>query len=347
MAELQEGPKNDVQPVLAPDSVVKRHFFQCCPGKQKLIPDIDYTIDWNKWENVYKPPNIYDPPQLKDINCLGIPHANRCCGCQHRSPCCKWPVVPCCCAAMCQYCLTCPSPARVKISDPDEWLMKLLSTSASPNCPDFLKGVWWMCDNVGIPEVLTTFQDAYWQEDQMLGLKPGMWNWGVPPTAWGAGQLKGCWYRAEGPGTWQLRMEISPNKKWVSLGGYFMYVIQPGDTFTRPDGTPIKAVPGEDMMRCNFKQWDDATTEVMYQYMVRKIAYLDDSGKLVKTKNYDELLRRATLPDEPGCCCNYVYPHSKEDFWKTHEPMSDELLFQWASSAAPFQQVMPPTSARV
>merc|ERR1712048_281603 len=54
-----------------------------------------------------------------------------------------------------------PYPEHVYLSDPNDWFTKMLTTGDHPNCPEFLKGIWWLQDNSG-GEVLMTFHDAEW-----------------------------------------------------------------------------------------------------------------------------------------------------------------------------------------
>ena len=101
-------------------------------------------------------------------------------------------------------------------------------------------------------------------------------------------------------------LETSPDGKWIhitfgeSKASHWIYVIQPGDVFKAPDGTILDVTPGEDMMRVSFDSLN-TTGQIDFQYLVRRVAYLDENGKLVKTPNYDKLMKVANSSTQ-FCC---------------------------------------------
>jgi len=89
--------------------------------------------------------------------------------------------------------------------------------------------------------------------------------------------------------------------------------MQPGDQIHRPDGSPVEFEPG-DMMRMAFHDNTDPSSGLAYQYLVRRVAYMDDSGNLVKTKAYEELKRRALMPEPEQTQLVYL--------WWLHLPLA-------------------------
>ena len=101
-------------------------------------------------------------------------------------------------------------------------------------------------------------------------------------------------------------LETSPNGKWTHItfaetkASHWIYVIQPEDVFKTPDGEVIDVTPGDDMMRISFDSLD-TTGGIGFQYLVRRVAYLDESGKLVKTPNHEKLMKVAKSGSQ-FCC---------------------------------------------
>jgi len=263
-------------------------------------------IDWDKWEKpAAQKPLIYDPPQLKTgwFHKEACPYIN---WWQQRSPCCAEPIFPCCCAC-CVYRCCVGDIEYLDFAEPDEWMKKMLSTGTSPNCPKKFQGIYWMHDNIAAHEHLVTWHDADWATDK-LALKELRHNWTRGPTIFGA--CLSAFVNLRGN---SLRLEISPNEKWISIAGSdgnptWMYIPTPGETYTRPDGEVI--VPDyEELQRIQFNNDADFNSDIVYQYRVRKIAYIDDEGNLVKTDAYKDLANRATEPLPPRCkpCFGYCW----------------------------------------
>ena len=57
-------------------------------------------------------------------------------------------------------------------------------------------------------------------------------------------------------------------------------MLGPDDVVKDPHGTEVKILEG-DLMRINYKQWDDPTSGVTYQYMLAKIAKKESTARLV------------------------------------------------------------------
>lgn len=92
---------------------------------------------------------------------------------------------------------------------------------------------------------------------------------------------------------------------WVLQDQHFIYMIQPGDKMLAPDGSDMGLVPGEDMLRLTYASRDDKSC-IAYMYLCRRVAYLDESGSLVKTKYFDDLARAASQSD---CCIRPKVAH--------------------------------------
>lgn len=276
------------------------------------------SIDWATWEPNVKLPQFYDPPQLK-MNWWGCGLLNWTCF-SSRSSCLSWPCVPCCCHCALKCCIKSTFGAEeFRITDPDDALIKMLTSRVSPHCPEFLKGVYWMRDNIA-QEVLITLSDAEWTPEGDFGIKYARYNWTTNNTSFGGTWLAGKIH--------YHKLSVSPNKKWVQLGSManWIYVVQPEDHFKLKDGTPVDFTAGDELMRIDWGDGiADGTGELQYQYRWQRIAYLDKDGKLVKTKFYDELKRRATMPDSSvSCCCGYLARVKEDkDVEKLFEPLGN------------------------
>jgi len=297
-------------------------------------PSFLHSMDWNKFEEAALPfTKIYDPPQLK-----GAYYAPCLIDCfTHRSKVCALP--PLCCAPMFQKCVR--GLEYGKLSEPDAWFSRMLEEK-NPNMPEFMKGLYWMEDNVA-PEVIMTFQSMDWREGGMQGYILPKYNWTNDVSCWGTCcTFTNC---TGSPGVaWPFT--FSPDRKFLNINPQWIYVMQPGDQIHRPDGTPVEFEPG-DMMRMAFNDNTDPSSGLTYQYLVRRVAYMDGSGNLIKTKAYEELKRRALMPEPErkrgrycSCtCCGYTCPWPSEaEVPGMLTPLSDEQMFQ---VAPPLEQMWP------
>lgn len=271
----------------------------------------------------------YDPPQLNGA----VPYAGPLISCcTHRSQVCA--KAPCCCAPMAQRCIG--NLEYGKLSEPDDWFGRMLDVS-NPNAPELMKGLYWMEDNIA-PEVILSFQSGDWRADGGGVYINTRYNWSNDVSCWGT-----CCSFANCTGTpaYAWPFTLSPNRKFMNINPQWIYVLQPGDEIHRPDGTPVEFEPG-DMMRLAFNDNSDPSSGLTYQYLVRKVAFKDGDGNLVKTKHYEELKHRALMPEpEYGCCScfgfRWAWP-SQETKAKLMKPLSDEQMFQ---IAPPLQQMWP------
>jgi len=181
----------------------------------------------------------------------------------------------------------------------------MLSVS-HPNCPEHLKGVWWMEDNVAA-EGLLTFQDGDWHSERIM-VKKNWYNW-----TYGADTIGGLFLTANAMcGGGMHQFQLNPSGDWINVHirwgqNHFIYILKEGDVLKRPDGTEVEFTPGEDMMRISYDAFD-SNSPVFYQYMVRRVAYLDNEKKLVKNKkNYERLMdvvaKSASTSCNPTTCC--------------------------------------------
>lgn len=235
-------------------------------------------------------PPIFDPPQYKDYyKCTWINWY------MHRSPLCVR--APCCCVPVCFKCLGHKS---IDIGgNNDSWLKEMLDPSrSSALCPEHLKGAWWMDGNV-VGEVLVTFEDAMWRTDKLC-IKDGLRNWTRDNSPLGL-----CLFLAFCTSSFPLRLEISPSGRWMNLDPFWFYVPQPGDEIIDAHGDKLEWAPG-DLMRVSWKEPMDPASGLRYQYRVRRIAYRDAGGSLVKTGAFEELVALAKADQEyPSRCCGY------------------------------------------
>jgi len=115
-------------------------------------------------------------------------------------------------------------------------------------------------------------------------------------------------------------MEISPDGEWCMLGPdpqsspIWFWSPTPGTKFKTPyDGGEFESEPGE-KIRVTYNDKSDPKSGLYYQYRLRRIAYLDSDGKLVKTKAYEDLVKRINMVQENAkpCCCGAFVCASKE-----------------------------------
>jgi hypothetical protein len=195
-------------------------------------------------------------------------------------------------------------------------MTKMCSQGTSKNAPDSLKGVWWLCDNNAPSETLFSFADGDWAEDKRTAQINYYDNFGVPANCFGVIVLFGA-----GLTDSTLRVEVSPNGKWISLyggGPGWIYVDQPEDSFECKGGyandlygDTLKPETSE-MLRVSHDNEELPLSEPNYQYRLRRVAYLEQNGKLVKTPAWDDFVKRSKMPyksgSEPCClCCNYTF----------------------------------------
>lgn len=267
----------------------------------------------------YEPP-YFTPQNIGDISCGFLK-----CNVTHRAPIGAAP--PCCfaqglvCCAKAMFAPWCKLDV-FRMSDPDEAFKKLLA-SCNPDCPDMMKGVWWMQDSPDA-NIIVTFHEADWSSTKKSATKQALFNWSADyGTCQGALTIvSGCAPQ---------HIEVSEDGKWICFlaPGYsrpqFAYVMQPGDVLRKPNGEVVSCDPG-DWVRVNYSDSYNPSSTVALQYRVRRIAYYDEFGALVKTDAYDEYVKsaKAPLPHE-GCCCNYFFCGlSNSEIAEDFQAMSDE-----------------------
>lgn len=231
----------------------------------------------------------------------------------------------------------------------------MITSGANDKSPEWMRGVWWLCDNNAPSETLFTFGGADWSDDSKVAQKKYWENFGVPANCFGCITMFGAALTNS-----TLRIELSPNGKWINLYGTgpgWIYVDQPEDTFEcknaavdmyGPSFKPVTEL--NEMLRVSHTDETLPLSEPNYQYRVRKVAYLDYDGKLVKTEAWDEFVRRAKMPFAPGTepnCCGYCFCcRSKEDLALGRYPQTNtKLIVRYhpgssSSSSAPAAQTI-------
>jgi hypothetical protein len=155
-----------------------------------------------------------------------------------------------------------------------------------------------MQDNLA-GEVLITLQDVDWMTPTpegfaAAGVKLLVHNWSRDLTC--AGILPAF---SSVSLTKDMCFAVSPNFRWIFLNRAWIYVPHPHEYLVAPTHGPVPVpfAPGErvpfdpewDMIRYNYKNpWDTSSTNE-YNYRVRRVAYLDGDGRLVKTAAWAEL----------------------------------------------------------
>ena len=263
--------------------------------------------DWDEygveeWAAVAKPPLIYAPPQLTPAK-TGFNPCNPSVV-QHRDLVC-YPLASC-------FLSCCFHPDVSKWGDNAEATAAKMLDAHAPGsfnkCPKPFRGLFWLENNTA-SETVTTFEDAIWSDDGLRGMKNSTDNWLRDYTCCGSMIVI-----LSGVVGWS----ISKDGKWLMWGKADpMYIVQEGDKFINPDGSPYEpAIEVGDLVRCSYwgknveqtaDKWvyDDAlgvysNANLQFQYVIRRLAYRDeDSGELTKTKRSPGGQRshhRATLP---------------------------------------------------
>eukprot|EP00437_Effrenium_voratum_P043182 CAMPEP_0181466982 /NCGR_PEP_ID=MMETSP1110-20121109/36739_1 /TAXON_ID=174948 /ORGANISM="Symbiodinium sp., Strain CCMP421" /LENGTH=341 /DNA_ID=CAMNT_0023591785 /DNA_START=47 /DNA_END=1073 /DNA_ORIENTATION=+ len=301
------------------------------PGATDEKPALnpDHTVNWVKWHELLKdsklPYMTFDPPQKKEASPKAAATAissRRGLGSGRPHP---------AASQIASSTNMAPIPTS-RSSDADAWLGKMLQRDA-PNCPDFLRGVWWMRDNVA-NETMLTFQDGEWRQDGRVGMKDAGTNWTTGTSMFGS--LLAAIKR------FPVTFEIEPgeNPKWMGLrnGDDWIYLLGEEDKgkLLYPDGSPVDFIPGLDLLRVSVPN-GDPYGGVFYQYLVRCIAFKDCDGNIVKTQYYDELKERSTRPTPQGCCCNlFLCNVSDEDYPNVYDALDDSQIVIYTQDKYPY-----------
>jgi len=278
------------------------------------------VIDWAKWDAKNpRPPKIYAPPQLNEGKFSGFIRSINFWG--RRSPLLR----PCGITACLHRCFS-PRTTASRISN-DEIFYELLDPSReSPTAPDFLRGVWWLKENLA-PETLITIHNWAWKSSAKslgpgkpapkkptgpVGLGAVLYNWTSDPT------LSGCCFASFVGGL--VNIQIHPEGKWIALAFFrdpskdsrvfwdWIYVVQEGDEFYSPDGEKLDYLTPGNLIRLTWSQQDVYECDnanLNYMYTPLKVATLDKDGKTLVRHHpaYDDLQKRATQRAKKRPCC--------------------------------------------
>ena len=100
-------------------------------------------------------------------------------------------------------------------------------------------------------------------------------------------------------------------------------------------------------MRLNFRDTYDSTSELTYQYMMPRVAYMDEDGTLVKTAAFERLRAqmKMDLPHSNVCCglgnCNLTAQQFLDNF--VAQNRMQEVIY----SPVPPGVTLPPPAAQV
>uniref|UniRef100_A0A7S4R6S9 Uncharacterized protein n=1 Tax=Alexandrium monilatum TaxID=311494 RepID=A0A7S4R6S9_9DINO len=216
--------------------------------------------------------------------------------------CCDWwgprswlcgPAMPCirCCHGRCNPCLV----SQVDITDPTIWKATLeLPTS----CPESMKGVWWLCDNVAA-ETLVCFNEGRWTKLEA----PGEWSFQKDlPQTWTRddavfGGVLGAVNAWSGVGCCNL------SAPWNSVT--FTFNLDAGKA--KGDDTEYAwRIDDDEWQKLNFRGAPGETggDEIFFMYRWRRVIRGDGST----TPAFQELRDMVTSPYphrnccEPWCC---------------------------------------------
>jgi len=290
----------------------------------------DHSINWKVWKEILADPRFdwmtYDPPQKKAgyggiLSNFYFFQPRACIG-----------SYPPCCIAQCLQ--SQHGYKKIEISKADDWLPQFLERG-NEDLPDSFRGVWWLEDNTA-NETLVTVQDMYNVEafgGKNIFIKDQSTNWTQGTSLWGT-MLKNV-------STNKVPFELEPgeNPKWLGMltGDDFIYFLGEEDQgkLVHPDGKPVDFVPGLTWLRVSSKD-GDVSKGVTYQYLMRKVAFKDPDGKIVKTQYYDKLVERCERPTPEGCCCNlFLCNLDDARFAASYDALDDHQLVVWDQDKYP------------
>ena len=105
-----------------------------------------------------------------------------------------------------------------------------------------------------------------------------------------------------------MTLVSSPDQRWIDLGlGNFIFIPTAGETLVAPGGEPVAFDAAQDLLRVSFYP-EQGLSSINYQYRVRRVAHLSESGALVKTEAWDDLVAKVRATNEtPGCLGDRCY----------------------------------------
>lgn len=172
----------------------------------------------------------------------------------------------------------------------EKWIESLMQ-SVNPKCPLHLQGIYWLRDHIQ-PTSLLTFHDCNWDEPTKLKRNFNS-NWVKSNTLWGA--LSSFQFFV-GKSCFNMPFEFSPNGTWIRVTFintrvFWIYVFQNNTTLTRKiDGQKIQVSKG-DLMRIDYENSNDPTSNITYMYLLQKIVIPKKNGYM-KTLAYNEFMKR-------------------------------------------------------
>jgi hypothetical protein len=192
--------------------------------------------------------------------------------------------------------------------------IKPLMNGIHKNCPDEYTGVFWLRD-LTQHSSLITLHDADWNDTSNGGTKRLKYNWIKANTCYGL--MSTCAFVfADSIGV-RLKFEISPNGEWILFSyplyycGFeigvgprqWIYVYKYGGSVTLSDGSS-KRIKKNDMMRIDFKKWNDPDSPITYMYLVERLYPYTKCNSDTR----DELVKRAlSIGEEPFFICDKNY----------------------------------------
>jgi hypothetical protein len=251
--------------------------------------------EWLQWEK-NKPTIIdYQPVQIQNTDsCYGL-------DCGHRSPYCGYCLPVCFLPSMC-----CCGKQKINIIEEGDTLLKSMLSKESDKCPNDLRGVWWFGDNVS-HERLVTLSDADWVTDR-YAVKDMTQNWTNNWTSIGC-FLTSC----VGLLSLKMKIEISQDNEWIAIDYNLRRdwmkrvdkeLLYPKDWFDMDNRGKVGVSKG-DILRISYDNYLYPKTTT-YQYVLKRVAYLDDRGNVVKTAQWNEYMKRV-------CANTSRYPYYLEN----------------------------------
>lgn len=237
---------------------------------------------------------VYEPDQLK-------PGFFSCCSCinwyTHDSPCCAS------CAKGCRnVCL--PMYKSVNLYD-EEWMQQMLHGTATEYAKEF-DGIWWLRDHA-LHTTLFTMRDLTFEKkmnhpvwDEVASISMSK-HWMRNETTC-MGVILTSWYHVAP----RLNLYISKDAKWIQLGN------SPFQFMRRIDNSLKNAIQLQDVQVGDFLRVNiDEHGNIIYMYLIQKIAFRNQQGRIVTTKAFEEMKSRLSMSSSSTFTCQPSPPSKR------------------------------------
>jgi len=206
-------------------------------------------------------------------------------------------------------CVVCTAPcAPYKVFYIDEnnkeWLVPFFN-GADPAVPERHRGVWWMQDN-SVAEDLVAIHSSF-EPDGSFRLN-GYSNWSKRATLGGLGQHLFSYMLNI------VQFAIPRSDGNVTLkDGMLIKVKELVDS----EGNAVAFDPSQDWVRITLLDKQKPELGYVYQYRMRRIAYMNQEGEIVTTPAFEDMIQEKRDTERSVCQCfraSWTWPVQIADF---------------------------------